>query len=36
MEITQMYTDFLWAINLKEEIESTRYLYIARPIAQDN
>lgn len=31
-----MYTDFLWAINLNKDFETTRYLYIARPISQEN
>jgi hypothetical protein len=35
MEITQMYADFLWAIDLNKDMESTRYLYIARPISQE-
>ena len=35
METTQMYADFLWAISLSSSLEGNRYLYIVKPIAQD-
>jgi len=36
MERTQMYADFLWGINLTEELKGQRYLYVVRPLQDDH
>lgn len=34
-ERTQMYADFLWAIDLIKDFDNKKYLYIATPVANE-
>jgi len=35
MERTHLYADFMWAITLTKELEGKRYLYVVKPIKDE-
>lgn len=35
MERTHLYADFMWAISLTQELDGKRYLYVVKPIKDE-
>ena len=36
MERTHLYADFMWAITLTRELRGKRYLYVVKPVEDQN
>jgi len=36
MERTHLYADFMWCIILTKELEGKRYLYVVKPMKDEN